>query len=454
MTANDDDEELNAPAKATGKNFTTIPVPTHRKRRNKPQPKHSKPKSNGNKTPGPPPAAEEPTAEGPAPATDNSAAGQGNRGLGLLRDVEPWPEAVDGPSLVQKIVDALRRYLVLHDYAAIAIALWIIYSYVYDLFVCSPILTLTSPVKRCGKTRLLGFTAELVQRPLAASNITPAAIFRAVEAVAPTLLIDEADTFIRGGRELLGILNSGHSRQTAFVMRASGKDNHPEKFSTWCPKVLALIGRAPHTIEDRSIIIPMRRKTKAEKVEPWNLAAAGALEPLRRQAARWATDNPDSVRLAAPQPPDLGSDRAADNWIPLLAIAKVVGGTWPTEALKAANWLSSRLPEDESPVEALLADIQAVFGAKKSEQMSSRDMIRGLSGMEHRPWAEWKHGKPMTAIQLANELRPFGIRPGTIRLKNGKTPKGYKLAEFKDAFERYVAKSDATTGTNNKDKDL
>ena len=46
----------------------------------------------------------------------------------------------------------------------------------------------------------------LVPRALSASNITAAALFRTVEAYSPTLLVDEADTFMTSD-ELRGILN-------------------------------------------------------------------------------------------------------------------------------------------------------------------------------------------------------------------------------------------------------
>jgi hypothetical protein len=58
-----------------------------------------------------------------------------------------------------------------------------------------------------------------------ASNISPAAVFRYIEAYRPTFTNDEADSFIRGSEELRGILNSGHTRHTAFIIRCEG-ENH------------------------------------------------------------------------------------------------------------------------------------------------------------------------------------------------------------------------------------
>jgi putative DNA primase/helicase len=99
---------------------------------------------------------------------------------------------------------------------------------------------------------------------LLSGNITPAALFRSVEAWKPTLLIDEADTFAAMHDELRGILNAGHTRDTAYVIRAEGDANEPRIFSTWAPKVVAAIGHLPDTIEDRSIRCVMARKPTSE----------------------------------------------------------------------------------------------------------------------------------------------------------------------------------------------
>ena len=59
----------------------------------------------------------------------------------------------------------------------------------------------------------------LVQRPLPAANISSAAVFRSIESWKPTLLIDKADTFLKGNDDITGIINSGHNRSLAFVIR-------------------------------------------------------------------------------------------------------------------------------------------------------------------------------------------------------------------------------------------
>ena len=75
-----------------------------------------------------------------------------------------------------------------------------------------PRLLFASPEMRCGKTTALGVLRRLSFRALQAANISTAAVFRTIEAMRPTLLIDEADTFLAKSDELRGVVNSGHER--------------------------------------------------------------------------------------------------------------------------------------------------------------------------------------------------------------------------------------------------
>jgi putative DNA primase/helicase len=144
---------------------------------------------------------------------------------------------IDGRSLLNQLVDAVRRYVVLPRGAAEGAALWIVFTYTIDAFDIAPILAILSPIKGCGKTTLLMILRALVARPQVASNITPAALFRVIDKLHPTLLVDEIDTQLSyRSDELRGILNAGHTRTTAKVIRAvgDGKDYNPREFDTPC----------------------------------------------------------------------------------------------------------------------------------------------------------------------------------------------------------------------------
>ncbi len=238
-----------------------------------------------------------------------------------LTDPEPWPDPVTGEEVLAELVRTLTQYVALHEGAATALALWITHAHAHDAFQISPILAVTSPEKRCGKTTLLELISSLVPRPLPSSSITAASLFRAVDRFEPTLLIDEADTFLKDREELRGILNSGHRRTLAKIVRTVGDQHEARLFSTWAPKAIALIGKLPDTLADRSIEVRMQRRTEDEHVERLRLDRLDELEPLRRRIWTWAQKNQEQLQAADPSLPDGLHDRARDNWRPLVSVA-------------------------------------------------------------------------------------------------------------------------------------
>lgn len=358
---------------------------------------------------------------------------------------EPWPDPVDGAAMLDDLSASVNRHMVLPPGAADAVALWAAHAHCHDAADVSPILAVNSPMHGCGKTTLLEWLGAVVPKPLPAANITTAALFRSVEKWRPTILVDEADTFLGVSDDLRGIINSGHARAGAFVIRVVpvGDDLEPRAFSTWAPKAIAMIGKMHPTLTSRSIVIELRRKGAGESTEPLRPSHHADLAVLRSKAARWAIDNHGRLRHAEPDAPDGLVNRGADNWRALLAIADAAGGGWPARARAAAKALSADR-SDESHATVLLADLRAMFGTTKSDQLASTEIIAALVTMEDRPWPEWRDGRPLTPRQLAKLLGPFGIRPGSRR--DGKDVfKGYLLESFADAFARYLAPPSVTT---------
>lgn len=351
--------------------------------------------------------------------------------------VEPWPEAVDGAALLDQISRTFLRYVAVPPGASEVLALWPVFAHCHDDFQLSPILAVTSPEKRCGKTTVLELVGALVPKPLLASNVTAPALFRTINEFHPTCLLDEADTFLPDREEMRGILNSGHRRSSARVVRTTGDQHSPRLLSTWCPKVIGCIGRLPDTLEDRAIEVRMRRRRRDEPLERMRVAKLGELEPLRRMLARWALDNREALRAADPEVPSALHDRAADNWRPLLAIADLVGGEWPERARQAALLLAGAVNDNQAPAIELLADIRRVYLEKGEVRLASEDLVKALVDLSERPWSEWKDGQPMTKRQLATVLSRFAVRPKTFRIGD-RTPRGYELGDFEDTFARYL----------------
>ncbi len=246
-----------------------------------------------------------------------------------IADPEPWYKPIDGAVLLDDLVSAIKSYCVLAEGAAEAVALWVLHTYCLAAATVSPILLINSPEKRCGKTTLLAVLNFLVRRAAPASNISSAVLYRAIEKYQVTLLIDEADSFLVGKRandELRGVINSGHTRFSAYVWRNEGDDHEPRRFSTWGAKAIALIGNAPDTIMDRAIVVPMRRKMPGESVSRFRIDRPEVFTDLTRKCQRWAVDNIQALKESCEPdlPPEL-HDRASDNWRPLVAMAELAG---------------------------------------------------------------------------------------------------------------------------------
>lgn len=359
-----------------------------------------------------------------------------------------WDEHVPGDQLLGEIAALLTRHVVLPECAADAIALWVVSTFVFDRFAYSPRLLVSSPDKRCGKSLLLRFVAALSARPLTCENISAAALYRSVEKFQPTLLLDEADTFLSGknvNEDLRGVVNAGFARG-GCVLRCVGDDSEPMPFRVFGPLALGMIGKPPGTIEDRSIAILMRRKLKGEQVVklPPGRLVRDVLLPTVRKIVRWTADHADALATATPQvPPDL-DDRAGDCWFPLLAIADAAGGDWSVRARRAAMVLAAGRDAIDSLGLMLLADLRAIFTEQTVERLKTETILRLLAQKEDRPWPDYRRGKAINARQLARLLEPFDIEPRQFKLPEG-VQRGYAVADMADAWSRYLPES-AQTG--------
>jgi hypothetical protein len=256
-------------------------------------------------------------------------------------------------------------------------------------------------------------------------------------------LIDEADTFIRENAEIKGMINAGHTRDSAYVGRSVAKDGdfEPEMFCVWGAKVLAGIAlekHLPDSTMSRGIIAAMRRKLPTETIVRLRHADKADFDVLASRLARFALDYSEQVNNARPKLPDELSDRAQDNWEPLLAIAGCAGKEWTDKAIAAALALSKSTDEAASAGNELLADIQEVFAAHADFKISSADLIKALVADPESPWATYNRGRPLTPRQLSKMLGAYDIKSKTVRMSRFETPKGYDRDQFSDAFSRYL----------------
>jgi hypothetical protein len=335
--------------------------------------------------------------------------------------------------------DLLARYVIESSEASDATALWVVMTWLIDHLTVSPVMMITAPDKGAGKSVKLTAMGRLVRRPLQASNFTAAAMSFMVDAYCPTVLIDEADLVLLGNRGLRSMINGGHTRGSASVVKMV--NGAPRRLSTWCPKAIAGIGRQADTLTDRSIVIRLERKLATEQVLNLRHADPREFESVGRKLARLPLDFGEQLAVHRPASVVGLSDRARDNWEPLLAIADIAGGGWPARARTAAEKLSAPEYQEPSPQQLLLADIRGVFCELSVPNISTKELLARLTQMADSPWRSFK-GRKLTERDLASLLGEYGISPGTRRLNRSEgssgTAKGYKRAALENAFLRYL----------------
>jgi Protein of unknown function (DUF3631) len=356
--------------------------------------------------------------------------------------------------LLDALADYVRTYVVMTAAQTTAVVLWVAHTHTLDAFETTPFLALTSPEKRCGKSRLFDVLELVVARPWRTIMPSEAVLFRKIDKAAPTLLLDETDAIFNmknGNTEpLRALLNAGNRRGTV-VPRCVGPQQQLVDFNVFCAKTLAGIGSLPDTITDRSIVVRLERKRRDETAERFRRREAlEVAEPIEQELASWAQDAVASLELARPAIPDALDDRAEEAWEPLLAIAELASDAWAERATTAAIQLA-RADDEQALGVLLLRDIRDVFLERVVDRLPSATLASLLGEIETSPWGDlW--GKPLDARGLARRLKPFGVIPRTIRLDDGTTPKGYLHEQFADVSARYLSEIERHTATTRIDK--
>jgi Protein of unknown function (DUF3631) len=235
---------------------------------------------------------------------------------------------------------------------------------------------------------------------------------------------------------LRSIINSGHTRGQG-VLRCIGEDKVPELFPTFAPKAIGMVGRKlPPATLSRCIFVELRRRKRDEPIEKFTHADDNGLADLRRRLRRCAMDNDEALRRGEPSMPDQLRNRRTDNWKVQLAIADLAGEEWAGKAREAAVKIEGKADSRTDGVR-MLADTKAVFEELADDRLPSGVTVQKLTADPEKGWADFNHGKPITQVQLARLLKPFGIYPEPIRVGRHQV-RGYVRARFVEAWERYL----------------
>jgi hypothetical protein len=390
---------------------------------------------------------------GELPAKDLSDwLAQGGNKEQLLTLSEQWPAwnpILLTAELVRDIEGFLSAYLVLPEKTLLPLAVWVLHTYMYPTFDALPYLVVTSPTKRCAKTRLLECCELIVSNPRRASNISEAALFRAIDKFHPTLMLDEAETLRSKGERaeyLRQILNAGN-RRGAVVTRCVGEGKNQDigEFSVFCPKMFAGIGDLPDTITDRAIPIHMQRKEKSQKIEKFKYRSVHPKAlAIRQRAGQFADAQTLAVeKVYAKINLDFLEDREEEAWEPLFAVLSVADGSRIQELRECALHLSrlkqSRDVDSSTPIR-LLHDLQSIW-TETQANLSTTQILGKLAAIEDSPWVGLK------PRGLCRMLRGFGVESKDLRL-DGKVIKGYEYQELRTVFLRYLRPESATSATD------
>src|SRR5436190_4993999 len=224
-----------------------------------------------------------------------------------------WP---GGRDILEQVRRTYRSYVVMRPEEAVDLTLFVAHTHCHEAAHYTPYVCVTAPTMRTAKTLVLDVSEALVCRPISASSISAAALYRAVEAFRPTLLLDEQDAGTVG-ESLRRIINSGYKQSGRVIVVERGI---PAAFRTFCPKMFAGIGLLPSTVVDRSIVIRLKR---ALPEEPQRIRRFDApehfheSEPVRTALEDFGLQYSHRLARARPRFADLRSSRAQDIWAPL-----------------------------------------------------------------------------------------------------------------------------------------
>jgi hypothetical protein len=332
--------------------------------------------------------------------------------------------------------------VVLPDESLLVISAWTMAAWLISIWDKFPHLAISSPEKRCGKTLLLDLLFLIVPRGRYTTNVSPAALYRLIQAERPTLLMDESQSISRRGSEAAEVvrelLNGGVGRN-ARVLRCGGdRYEQIQEFSVYCPKAFALIGAPDAVLADRCLPITLVRKTDADFRKRYR---SRIVDPIGKKLAgkiqQWAKENSKKVASVYDklEPFPIENDRMAELLMPLQAVLSVSAPGAMDLLARYAHSLDERdrQQENQTPGVRLLAACRDEF--KGIAFMATTTLISRLVDRSEEPWGRWNHGSPITAEALANLLRPYGIK--SARNKD-QTARGYYAADFCDAWARYL----------------
>ncbi len=344
-----------------------------------------------------------------------------------------------------------RRYLVFrHAETVLLLAAWALATWIFRGFRVFPYLSVRSPEKQCGKTRLLNLLARVTfnASPVTA-HPTEAQLYRTAWQTSGTQLFDEMES-LRGDKErfdaLISVLNCGFERGGVVARLEKRGDKFVDVgYEVYAPRALAGIASLKETLADRSIPIFMMRKRRDESVARFTAAVEPEAEALRAACALACLTHIRDVLAASDQAPGLlererVDDRAVDLWGPLVALTLVADAEDAGDRTARLLALTRELAglrdadADEGQTTRLVAALDAIR-TERGDELVPGDL---LAALQVRPGWGWVK----STKRLSGLLQLLGLFPARRRGSDGRPgPRTYSLkaATLADLRARFGA---------------
>ena len=201
---------------------------------------------------------------------------------------------------------------------------------------------------------------------------------------------------------------------------------------------MAGIGKQLDTMMDRSIIIKMEKRLQDESVTKLPLTFFENQNELRRKIARFAEDKKRDAMSITPDVPNLGNDRAQDNWLPLFIVADLIGSHWPERCLAAYGRIEAISAEESKEQDTVAIRILRELAPQIEKRMGCWLAANELRNMlicdENSEFYEWHAGSPISAKSIKKYLRDAGVEH-----RRDRQGSHYSLKDLNELVKRYVA---------------
>jgi hypothetical protein len=360
------------------------------------------------------------------------------------REAELRAVSVDAARLIEELEIFFADRAHLPQGAALVLSYFALNTWTFKLFDTVPYLLLESAVPGCGKSTVIRLLSAISCRSRKASSLSEAVMFRLINAEAPTLLIDEAET-IDGRSEraeaLRAIAHEGY-KQGGQVPRCEGENHEVRWFDVYCPKVFAAIGGLTGALLDRCLVIHIEKAPKGSvRKSTRHRALHRDVRDLIVKLEAYALQSSDALRRLYDDESDCGywpsiTDREAELWGPLLIHARLAGPDSEAKLIAVVDKFSEEKAEIKSADSKIAKTIALLDAISKHPDttFTPGDVVPTLAQSEAwgRTLAEVK-GRDDDSVRISQAAK-VGYFLRNFRLRGKKNGTGHMAYESEAAI--------------------